>query len=76
MVKAIKEENPMKGISRDSFKRMIKKAKCLGIFTVYETTRENGSQASNLYVFQRYPNDDNEFLFQENRESIGGMLHE
>ena len=32
------------GISRDTFKRMLGKAKRLGILTIYETQRENGSQ--------------------------------
>lgn len=35
---------------------MIIKASNLGIFTVYETERKNGSQSSNLYVFNRFPN--------------------
>ena len=43
------------GISRDTFKRMLGKAKRLGILTIYETERENGSQDSNLYIFNRFP---------------------
>jgi hypothetical protein len=43
------------GISRSTFKRMIAKAKAFGLLTVYETERKNGSQSSNLYVFNRYP---------------------
>jgi hypothetical protein len=43
------------GISRSTFKRMILKASEMGIFTVYETARKNGSQSSNLYVFNRFP---------------------
>jgi hypothetical protein len=54
MVGAIPEKEPDHKISRDTFKRMIKKAKVHGILTVYETVRENGSQASNLYVFQTF----------------------
>ncbi|WP_053071366.1 hypothetical protein [Cytobacillus firmus] len=34
---------------------MILKASEIGIFTVYETARKNGSQSSNLYVFNRFP---------------------
>jgi hypothetical protein len=34
---------------------MILKASEMGIFTVYETARKNGSQSSNLYVFNRFP---------------------
>jgi hypothetical protein len=42
-------------LSRSTFKRMILKAKQIGIFTVYETERKNGSQSSNLYVFNHFP---------------------
>lgn len=55
MLKAIHEEYNDNGISRSTFKRMILKAKKLGIMTVYETDRKNGSQSSNLYVFNRFP---------------------
>jgi len=56
MLKAIHEEFNGNGISRSTFKRMILKATALGIFTVHETERKNGSQSSNLYVFNRFPN--------------------
>jgi len=56
VLKAIHEEYKDMGISRSTFKRMIIKAKNLGIFTVYETERKNGSQSSNLYVFNRFNN--------------------
>jgi hypothetical protein len=52
---AIYEELGENGISRSSFKRMIQKAIKLGLVTVHETERKNGSQSSNLYVFNRYP---------------------
>jgi hypothetical protein len=55
MLKAIHEEYNELGISRSTFKRMIIKARDLGIFTVFETERKNGSQSSNLYVFNRFP---------------------
>ncbi|MEH7386475.1 hypothetical protein V7147_13865 [Bacillus sp. JJ1521] len=55
MLKSIHEEYNGNGVSRSTFKRMIQKAVALGIFTVYETERKNGSQTSNLYVFNRYP---------------------
>ncbi|MFJ7727833.1 hypothetical protein ACIQXV_16920 [Neobacillus sp. NPDC097160] len=55
MLKAIHKEYHDNGISRSTFKRMIIKAKDLGIFTVHETERKNGSQSSNLYVFNRFP---------------------
>ncbi|WP_223820842.1 hypothetical protein [Bacillus sp. S3] len=55
MLKAIHQEYRNNGISRSTFKRMILKAKDVGIFTVYETERTNGSQSSNLYVFNRFP---------------------
>ena len=53
MLSTISEDFYDHGISRTSFKRMIKKATSLGIITVFETQRENGSQGSNLYVFNR-----------------------
>jgi hypothetical protein len=56
VLKAIYEEYGEMGmISRSTFKRMILKASKIGIFTVYETERKNGSQSSNLYVFNRFP---------------------
>jgi hypothetical protein len=56
LLKSIYEERGELGmISRSSFKRMLQKAIKFGIITVYETVRKNGSQFSNLYVFNRYP---------------------
>ncbi|MEH7223703.1 hypothetical protein V7112_07775 [Bacillus sp. JJ1566] len=55
MLKSIHEEYNGNGVSRSTFKRMIQKAVAFGIYTVYETERKNGSQSSNLYVFNRYP---------------------
>lgn len=55
VLKTIHEEYNGNGISRSTFKRMIMKAAELGILTVHETERKNGSQSSNLYVFNRYP---------------------
>ncbi|MFK9093834.1 hypothetical protein [Bacillus salipaludis] len=55
VLKAIHDEYHDNGISRSTFKRMISKAKALGIFAVYETERKNGSQSSNLYVFNPFP---------------------
>ena len=55
LLKAINEEYQGNGISRSTFKRMIIKAKELGIITIYETERKNGSQSSNLYSFNRFP---------------------
>ncbi|WP_404321534.1 hypothetical protein LG298_13775 [Cytobacillus firmus] len=55
VLKAIHEEYHGNGISRSTFKRMIAKAAEIGIFTVHETERKNGSQSSNLYVFNRFP---------------------
>jgi predicted component of viral defense system (DUF524 family) len=54
VLKAIHEEYQDLGISRSTFKRMIIKASKIGIFTIYVTERKNGSQSSNLYVFNRY----------------------
>jgi N-acetylglutamate synthase-like GNAT family acetyltransferase len=55
ILEAIHDEYYNNGISRTTFKRMVLKAKKVGLLTVYETTRENGSQSSNLYVFNRFP---------------------
>ncbi|WP_286230059.1 hypothetical protein [Neobacillus mesonae] len=57
MVAAIHKEYNGNGISRSTFKRMIHKAKELGIFTAYETEKQNGWQSSNVYVFNRFPNE-------------------
>ncbi|MED4205757.1 hypothetical protein [Neobacillus mesonae] len=58
MVASIQKEYNGNGISRSTFKRMVSKAKDLGIFTVYETERKNGSQTSNLYIFNRFPSNE------------------
>jgi hypothetical protein len=55
VLKAIHVEYEGNGISRSTFKRMIQKAIGLGIITVQETERKNGSQSSNLYVFNPFP---------------------
>jgi hypothetical protein len=55
VLKAIHEEHNGNGISRSTFKRMIQKSIGLGLLTVHETGRKNGSQSSNLYVFQPFP---------------------
>jgi hypothetical protein len=55
VLKAVNEEYQGNGISRSTFKRMIIKAKDLGILTIYETERKNGSQSSNLYSFNTFP---------------------
>lgn len=41
-------------ISRSTFKRMTSKAQSLGLLTMYETERKNGSKSSNVYVFNRF----------------------
>ncbi|WP_078596321.1 hypothetical protein [Evansella clarkii] len=53
-LKAIHEEYAGNGISRSTFKRMVVKAKEIGMLCVFELEREKGGQSSNLYVFQRY----------------------
>lgn len=55
ILKAINEEYKEHGISRSTFKRMLCKAKKLGMLTVFETERKNGSQSSNLYIFNPFP---------------------
>ncbi|WP_280166481.1 hypothetical protein [Priestia aryabhattai] len=42
------------GISRSTVERMIRKAKKLGILTVYNTTRKSGGYAHNVFVFNRF----------------------
>ncbi|MBB6444546.1 hypothetical protein [Bacillus benzoevorans] len=58
VLKAIYEEYNDNGISRSTFKRMLGKAKKLGILAIYETERKNGSQSSNLYLFHRFPHNE------------------
>ncbi|WP_071460912.1 hypothetical protein [Bacillus massilinigeriensis] len=53
ILQKIADEHLGCGISRATFKRMILKAKSLGILTVYETENKRGTQNSNLYVFSR-----------------------
>ena len=55
VLKSIHAEYHDHGISRATFKRMLGKAKRLGILTIYETERVNGSQDRNLYIFNRFP---------------------
>ncbi len=54
ILKAISLESYNHGISRSTFQRMLRKATRLGIITVYETEKSDGSQSSNLYVFNRF----------------------
>jgi hypothetical protein len=58
ILKAIHEEYHDNGISRSTFKRMVLKAKEIGMMTVHETERKNGSQSSNLYVFNPFPSNE------------------
>ena len=58
ILKAINQECKENILSRSTFKRMILKGKNMGVFTVYETERKNGSQSSNLYVFNRFPSNE------------------
>jgi len=58
ILKAIHVEYNNNGISRSTFKRMILKAKEIGILTIMETERKNGSQSSNLYIFNRFPSNE------------------
>ncbi|WP_339171231.1 hypothetical protein [Anoxybacillus sp. FSL W8-1294] len=41
-------------ISRSTFERMLRKAKKFGLLIVRNTTKENGKQSHNVYIFQRY----------------------
>ncbi|WP_241657755.1 hypothetical protein [Anaerobacillus alkaliphilus] len=55
LLKTINEEYNGNGISRSTMKRMIVKAKQIGMLITHELVRENGGQSSNLYVFMRRP---------------------
>lgn len=55
VLKTIHEEYNGNGISRSTMKRMIIKAKQVGMIVTHELSRENGAQSSNLYVFMRRP---------------------
>lgn len=54
ILQAINEKENGYGISRSTFKRMVAKAKKIGMLIVKKTVRKNGSQSSNLYIFNRY----------------------
>jgi len=54
ILNAINEKSNGYGISRSTFKRMITKAKRIGLLEVKETVRLNKSQSSNLYIFHRF----------------------
>jgi hypothetical protein len=54
ILKATHDKSNGNGISRSTFKRMLIKAKKLGILIVYETERKNGSQSNNIFVFNRF----------------------
>src|SRR5690606_17771553 len=54
ILQAINAKENGYGISRSTFKRMVAKAKKIGMLSVKKTVRNNGSQSSNLYIFNRY----------------------
>lgn len=54
VLKTIHADYNGNGVSRSTWKRMIVKAKKLGMIVTHELARENGSQSSNLYVFMPY----------------------
>ncbi|MEH7393327.1 hypothetical protein [Bacillus sp. JJ1474] len=70
ILKAINDQYNDNGISRSTFKRAISLAKELGLLTVHELVRKNGSKSSNLYVFNRYVSNaeqsDSTILWSEN----------
>lgn len=53
LLKVIADDNNGIGISRSTFKRMLRKAKKLGLLTIYKTMKSNGYQGANIYVFNR-----------------------
>ncbi len=54
ILEAIKDKDCPVGVSRSTFKRMLTKARRIGLIAVQETVRMNNSQSSNLYIFQPY----------------------
>lgn len=54
ILNAIKEKDFQYGVSRSTFKRMINKAKKIGLLEVKQTVRNDQSQSSNIYIFQRF----------------------
>jgi hypothetical protein len=51
---SIEDKSNGYGISRSTFKRMLSKAKKIGLLEVKETARQNLSQSSNIYIFHRF----------------------
>lgn len=54
ILRAIKERYNGHGVSESTFHRMKRKCVKLGILTVKETVRKDGSQSSNLWIFNRF----------------------
>lgn len=54
LLNGVKEKDFKLGASESTFHRMRRKAIKLGILEVKSTNRTNGSQSSNLWIFQRY----------------------
>jgi hypothetical protein len=59
ILKKIEEKSNGYGISEATFHRMKRKAIKLGILTVEATGRKNGSQSSNLWIFNRFVSENN-----------------
>lgn len=53
---SIQKEYDCFGISRDTFKRLRRKADALGILPFYETVGKDDGRDCNLYVFHPYSN--------------------
>jgi hypothetical protein len=54
LLDSVKEKDVKIGASKSTFHRMVRKLKKLGILEVKETTRKNGSQSTNLWIFKRF----------------------
>lgn len=61
------------GVSESTFHRMKRKAVKIGILSIHSTTRKNGSQSSNVWVFNRFTNDTpiNDVKESETQENQG-----
>ncbi len=58
-LKEIHKQYNGNGISRSTWKRMVSKAKKIGLLAAHELKRASGGQSSNLYVFMRYQGSSN-----------------
>ncbi|MEK4873440.1 hypothetical protein N1I87_01645 [Bacillus sp. FSL W8-0102] len=56
------------GVSESTFHRMKRKAVKIGILSIHYTTRKNGSQSSNVWVFNRFVNTIDTPITEQNKQ--------